>query len=91
MEVSHPSQTQRATSARIMSVRAEDDDGSEVEVRMIHPFQASKVYLCPGCQQEIRKGTAHLVVVPRDAADLRRHWHRPCWERRSSRRPGNAR
>ena len=61
-----------------------------VEVRLIHPFQAQKTYLCPGCFQEIMPGTGHFVVVPSDAPDLRRHWHRPCWERRDRRRPGRG-
>ena len=62
-----------------------DDD---VEVRFVHPFQARKEYVCPGCQQEIPAGMGHVVVVPRATPDLRRHWHRPCWERRTKRRPG---
>jgi hypothetical protein len=32
----------------------------------------------------------HLVVVPLDAPDLRRHWHTACWEHRHRRRPGRA-
>jgi len=66
-------------------------DGSgpdEVAVRVVQPFQARKLYVCPGCHQEIPPGTGHLVVVPAGAPDLRRHWHRPCWERRHRRRPG---
>jgi ABC-type tungstate transport system permease subunit len=65
-------------------------DEAEVDVRLVHPFQARKTYLCPGCNQEIPIGVAHLVVVPRDDPAERRHWHRPCWERRASRRPGRA-
>lgn len=64
------------------------DGLGEVEVRVVHPFQARKDYVCPGCQQVVRAGVGHVVVVPREAVDLRRHWHRPCWERRSRRRPG---
>jgi hypothetical protein len=70
---------------------ADENGEEEVEVRMIHPFQARKSYLCPGCQHEIPAGTGHVVVVPRDQADLRRHWHRSCWERRRTRRPGRSR
>lgn len=62
--------------------------GEEVEVRRVHPFEARKRYVCPGCQQEIPIGVGHLVVVPVGAADLRRHWHLPCWEKRARRRPG---
>jgi hypothetical protein len=61
-----------------------------VEVRHIHPFQATKTYVCPGCSQEIRRGTGHVVVVPVDVPDLRRHWHRSCWEKRDRRRPGRG-
>ncbi|HLY82134.1 MAG TPA: hypothetical protein VKQ71_04070 [Acidimicrobiales bacterium] len=57
---------------------------------MIHPFQAHKAYLCPGCLQEIGAGTGHVVVVPLDAPDLRRHWHKPCWRHRERRRPGRG-
>ena len=57
------------------------DLGVEVEVRTVHPYLAVKPYRCPGCRHLIRPGTGHLVVVPIEAPDLRRHWHRPCWER----------
>lgn len=60
----------------------------DVEVRRIQPYQATKTYLCPGCNQDIPPGLGHLVVVPRGAPDLRRHWHHGCWANRSSRRPG---
>jgi hypothetical protein len=66
-------------------------DDSEVEVRRIQPYQAVKDYLCPGCNQEIRRGTGHVVVVPYEAPDLRRHWHHGCWEARHRRRPRSAR
>lgn len=59
-----------------------------VDVRRVNAPQARKAYLCPGCQQEILPGTAHVVVVPKDAPDLRRHWHRPCWLMRERRPPG---
>ena len=63
-------------------------DSLGLDVRRIHPSQARKAYICPGCQQEITAGTAHVVVVPRDAPDLRRHWHTACWMMRDRRRPG---
>ncbi|HEY8546058.1 MAG TPA: hypothetical protein VIL36_13460 [Acidimicrobiales bacterium] len=66
---------------------APDDD---VEVRRIQPYQATKRYICPGCNQDIPPGTGHLVVVPREAPDLRRHWHHACWHHRHRRRPGRA-
>lgn len=68
---------------------ADSDDG--VEVRRMQPYQARKSYICPGCNQDIPAGRGHLVVVPRDAPDLRRHWHPGCWEHRHRRRPGRVR
>lgn len=60
-------------------------DASDVpgaEVRSIQPMNARKAYVCPGCQQIIPPGMGHLVVVPPDDVDLRRHWHRGCWANR---------
>ena len=54
----------------------------DLEVRRVQPFEALKRYTCPGCTHDITPGTGHVVVVPVEAPDLRRHWHRPCWERR---------
>jgi hypothetical protein len=61
-------------------------------VSTIPGHAARKSYRCPGCQQVIAVGTAHLVVWPADdpswvesAVDGRRHWHRSCWHRRSTR------
>jgi hypothetical protein len=45
------------------------------------PGQKGKAYRCPGCQQEIRPGTPHMVVVEHDDVEGRRHWHTPCWRR----------
>lgn len=59
----------------------------EVEVRFIQPYQANKQYLCPSCNRDIMVGQGHVVVVPIGAADLRRHWHRGCWDGRKSRKP----
>jgi len=63
--------------------------GGAAEVRRVSPAQATKTYLCPGCQQQISVGTAHVVIVPLDAPDLRRHWHASCWALRDRRRPGH--
>ena len=57
-------------------------DLEDVEVRTMHPYQATKAYVCPGCHHDIAAGTGHLVVIPRRAPDLRRHWHRACWHRK---------
>ncbi len=56
----------------------------DAEVRFITGADATKRYLCPGCNRDILAGTAHLVAVPPGAPDLRRHWHRGCWDRRSA-------
>ena len=66
-----------------------DDD--DVEVRFVQPYQATKRYVCPGCNRDIPPGTGHMVVVPRDYPDDRRHWHRGCWTARHRRPPGRAR
>jgi len=70
-----------------MSWHESDPDGLEVEVRRVQPYQATKPYECPGCGREIPIGMGHLVAIPTDAADLRRHWHRGCWMARSRRPP----
>ena len=58
------------------------------DVRPVQPMDAAKRYRCPGCNHEIAPGVGHLVAVPREAPDLRRHWHHPCWAHRRTRRPG---
>ena len=67
-----------------------DPMGLEVEVRRIQPYEANKTYLCPGCNRDIPSGTGHVVAVPKDAPDLRRHWHKGCWTNRHRRRPGRG-
>jgi len=57
----------------------EPDDG--VDVRHVQPYEADKVYRCPGCDHEIRAGVGHEVVVPRERPEERRHWHSGCWNR----------
>ncbi|HEX6497701.1 MAG TPA: hypothetical protein VF054_01565 [Micromonosporaceae bacterium] len=60
------------------------------QVRAIPGGAAVKMYRCPGCDQEIRPGVAHVVAWPADgrgdAAD-RRHWHTGCWRARDRRSP----
>lgn len=56
-----------------------------IEVNRVQPYEAVKTYVCPGCNRDIVAGTGHVVCVPRDAPDLRRHWHRSCWSRRTRR------
>lgn len=57
-------------------------DAGELDVRRVQPYEARKRYTCPGCNRDIPAATGHYVVVPRDAPDLRRHWHRGCWDNR---------
>jgi len=61
-------------------------DTDDTETRFVQPYQAHKEYLCPGCNGIIPPGMGHMVAVPREAPDLRRHWHRGCWTHRASRR-----
>lgn len=58
-------------------------DGAET--RSVQPYDAVKTYVCPGCNRDIPPGTGHLVAVPPDEPDLRRHWHRGCWHNRHTR------
>jgi hypothetical protein len=37
-------------------------------------------YTCPGCEHPVVPNVRHVVVVPTDDADRRRHWHTRCWE-----------
>lgn len=60
-------------------------------VSLVQPYAATKRYACPGCNGFIEPGEGHLVVVPDEAPDLRRHWHRACWFIEQRRRFGAAR
>jgi len=69
----------------------EGDRRGDWMVRMVPGGASAKVYRCPGCDQEIQPGTAHVVVWPADErGDLtdRRHWHTGCWRARDRRAPG---
>ena len=46
-----------------------------------------KEYRCPGCDHAVRAGSWHLVIVPHEDIDARRHWHTECW-RKELRRQG---
>lgn len=67
---------------------ADPVSGGQAELRPVRGDTARKAYRCPGCNQDIGPGTAHVVVVPLTDPALRRHWHTPCWEHRHRRRPG---
>ena len=68
----------------------ESYDGEDWVVRRLSGASSSKSYRCPGCQQLVPAGVAHVVSWPMaavDGAELRRHWHTPCWAARDRRRP----
>ena len=55
-------------------------------VRDVPADRASKIYTCPGCQNLIPSGMAHVVAWPEtpgmgydSGLEQRRHWHRHCW------------
>ncbi len=64
-------------------------DGHDFEVIPIPGVRAVKTYRCPGCDHEIRSGTAHVAVWRVEDADGndRRHWHTSCWRNRATRGP----
>ena len=60
-------------------------------VRSLTGHSSTRSYTCPGCTQEVRPGTAHVVVWPDDGlggVDDRRHWHNSCWRARDHGRYG---
>jgi len=77
--------------ARLGPPQVQEWPDGEWVVRQVPGAAAAKLYRCPGCDQEIQPGTAHLVVWPAETPGLaeRRHWHNACWQRRP-RRPGPA-
>lgn len=75
------------------TVREETYRGSRWAVRTVTGASAERAYLCPGCQQDIAPGVAHVVVWPVDGVgglDDRRHWHTGCWRRRDARPEGSS-
>ncbi|MGI5492001.1 ATP/GTP-binding protein [Microtetraspora malaysiensis] len=73
--------------------QVEEWPDGEWQVRRIVGGAADKVYRCPGCDQEIRTGLAHLVSWPNwtGGENERRHWHTACWRNRVKRGPGRTR
>ncbi len=64
--------------------------GREWNVRRLTGASSARAYRCPGCEQEIRPGTPHVVVWPAEGVGGigdRRHWHNACWRARETRRP----
>ncbi|MEW6059428.1 MAG: hypothetical protein AB1551_04685 [Actinomycetota bacterium] len=45
----------------------------------VRRVSGDKPYRCPGCDHVVRPGLWHLVVVPEDDPEARRHWHEACW------------
>ncbi len=78
---------------RLGPERIESAPDGEWMVRATPGAAAGKTYRCPGCDQEIRPGTAHVVVWPAYTPGLaeRRHWHSPCWKGRLERHPPSRR
>jgi hypothetical protein len=75
------------------AARLEAGPDGEWVVRTVTGAAAAKTYRCPGCDQEIRPGTPHLVVWPEaeSGLDNRRHWHTACWNARGRRPPRTVR
>lgn len=62
-------------------------------VRSVTGASATRPYLCPGCQQDITPGLAHVVTWPAQGVGGigdRRHWHTRCWQQRDARPSGSA-
>ncbi|QGQ19987.1 hypothetical protein GC089_13190 [Cellulomonas sp. JZ18] len=75
----------RATGGR----RAETAADGEWVVQ--HVRGSDREYRCPGCDQVVPPGTAHVVAwrtdTWRDGLEDRRHWHASCWQARGRRGP----
>ncbi|NNH24763.1 hypothetical protein HLB09_17045 [Pseudokineococcus marinus] len=74
--------------------RVEDHPDGEWVVQVVTGGGAERSYRCPGCDQLVPGSSPHVVAWPADgllgaeaALADRRHWHRPCWDRRAVRRP----
>lgn len=70
--------------------RTESFGGRSFVVRPVRGNAENRSYVCPGCQQQLSSGVAHVVVWPDDGlGDVqdRRHWHTGCWTARERRPP----
>jgi hypothetical protein len=74
-------------SARLGPPQTQAWPDGEWVIRQVPGAAATKTYRCPGCDQEIRPGVAHVVVWPAESPGPaeRRHWHNSCWQRRPRR------
>ena len=71
-------------------------DEDDWVVRQVTGSAATRAYRCPGCDQEIRPATPHVVAWPswpdeESALAQRRHWHTACWRARGRRGPRTQR
>ena len=86
----HRREPPRPLSGALGVQRTESGADGDWIVRPVTATQTTKTYRCPGCDHEIRPGTAHVVAWPADelgtVAD-RRHWHTACWSARGRRGP----
>ncbi|MCA0332002.1 MAG: ATP/GTP-binding protein [Actinobacteria bacterium] len=74
--------------------QVEEHEDGDWHVRRVAGSSSGKTYRCPGCDQEVRPGTPHVVAWPAGTAsgeEHRRHWHTPCWEARLRRGPRTSR
>lgn len=68
--------------------RTETTQDGDWIVQSITGSTSVKAYRCPGCDMEIKPATPHIVAWPEADVESRRHWHTPCWNKRTHRRPG---
>ena len=76
----------RATAGRT------SESGADGEWTVQRVRGSDREYRCPGCDQVLAAGTAHVVAWRTDglfgeALDDRRHWHTSCWQARGRRGP----
>ena len=67
----------RAAAVAVLRRVETGPDGHDYEVRPVAGARAVKTYRCPGCDHEIRSGTAHVVVWPADSRRRGRRSRRP--------------
>lgn len=67
-------------------LRTPTGERSEGEFTVRNVGVSDRVFLCPGCNQDVLK-VAHVVAWPSGDPDQRRHWHTPCWGARGRRGP----
>jgi len=81
-----------STSLNGLRRTVDEPDGTWV-VQQVRGSDSGKVYVCPGCNQELPAATPHTVAW-RSADDFgygtglvgRRHWHTACFNARHRRR-----